>query len=344
MNKSRNIFARFFGVPVRGQSYLNLLYMLLAFPLGIFYFIFLIGGFTLGIPLLLVLVGVLVLLVVFAGWVAFVAFERQLAIWLLKTDVPPYLPEGNITTGTSGFVGHILANRATWTGLVFLFLKMPLGIFSLALMVSLFGFTLLCLAAPFIYDWVQLEVWLPWGQVWAVENLGEAIILFFAGILMIFVSFHLLNITAWIWGRVAYWMLGVKQKEAARIEPVHETAPEQLEGVEAESPPAETAVAGTGALLEAAQEPELTEQEIDPKDVPLITPPPAQNTMLINEGDLPAVEPVEEKDLSPPEWLLERYDALEYYEADESPSAVQKPEDNEDIEQGSEHQADWEEE
>ena len=30
MSKSTNIFARFFGVPFRGQSYVNLLYLLLA--------------------------------------------------------------------------------------------------------------------------------------------------------------------------------------------------------------------------------------------------------------------------------------------------------------------------
>jgi hypothetical protein len=92
-------------------------------------------------------------------------------------------------------------------------------------------------------------------------------------------------------------------------------------------------VAGTGALLEAAQEPELTDQDIDPKDVPLITPPPAQSTMLIDEGDLPAVEPLEEKDLSPPEWLLERYDALEYYEAEATREKLEDPESDEGSEQ-----------
>lgn len=329
MRKSNNIFARFFGVVIRGQTYLNLVYLAIALPLAVFYFVFLVGGLTLGISLLIVLIGVLILLVVFAAWVAFVAFERQMAIWMLKVDVPPYLPEGTIQTGTSGFVGHIIANRATWTGLLFLFLKLPLGIFSLTLLLSLSGITLGSLAAPFIYNLVPIDIWLPGGVIWSISTLGDAMILFAFGVAMVFVSLHLLNIMAWVWGRIAYWMLGVERKPELEIEPVavQEVETKGQEGM---------AVAATAAVVSSEQESvsdELTVEDEPPTpvepvaesvsdEVALITPPPDGETIVIDESDLPGSEP--EEDLSPPEWLLERYDALEYYDAESPPEPAEE--------------------
>ena len=39
--------AKFFGVAIRGQTYLNLIYLSLSFPLGLVYFIVLVVGFAL---------------------------------------------------------------------------------------------------------------------------------------------------------------------------------------------------------------------------------------------------------------------------------------------------------
>lgn len=355
MSKSNNIFARFFGVIIRGQSYLNILYLLLALPLGVFYYVFLIGGFTLGIALLIVLIGVLVLLVVFAAWVAFVAFERQLAVWLLREEVPAYLPEGTISTGTSGFVGHILVNRATWTGLLFLFLKLPLGAVSLALMAALIGITLLSLGAPVIYNFFLMELWLPGGSVWRIDTIGEALILFVIGLAMIFISLHLINIIAWFWGRMAFWMLGVETKPAFAVQPVaveeavevEKGAPAaDLEGVEAElvaagdvATSAEAQAAEIEGVEEQGEDIAQVASEAPDSETPLITPPPDQQTRYIDEADLPSGAP-EDKELSPPEWLLERYDALEYYEAETPPEPAEEPARDLEAQSGEEQPAD----
>ena len=54
-----NPLERLYGVFVKPQTYLNILYLLLAFPLGIAYFVFLVTGFSLGISLLILWVGLL---------------------------------------------------------------------------------------------------------------------------------------------------------------------------------------------------------------------------------------------------------------------------------------------
>ena len=54
----------FFGVVTRGRSYLNVLYLFIAFPLGVAYFVFLSIGWSLSLGLILLWIGLLVLLAV----------------------------------------------------------------------------------------------------------------------------------------------------------------------------------------------------------------------------------------------------------------------------------------
>ncbi len=86
MNKLRLV--PFFSVVIEPQSYLNILYLLLSFPLGIAYFVFLVTGISLGFGLAIIWLGIPILaLVLAASWVLY-QFERLLAIHLLKEGAP----------------------------------------------------------------------------------------------------------------------------------------------------------------------------------------------------------------------------------------------------------------
>ncbi len=76
-------------VALRRQTYLNVLYLIAAFPLGLAYLIFLVVGLALGFGLSFILVGVPILFGVGAAWWRLGAFERELAIWWLGADIPP---------------------------------------------------------------------------------------------------------------------------------------------------------------------------------------------------------------------------------------------------------------
>jgi hypothetical protein len=72
-------------VPVRIQTYRNLCYLVVMFPLGIVYFTLLTVGFTIGIPLMIVVIGIpiivlLLVLVADDGQVRFLMhrFSRNL--------------------------------------------------------------------------------------------------------------------------------------------------------------------------------------------------------------------------------------------------------------------------
>ena len=111
----------------RRQTYLNIAYLLLAFPLGLAYFLFLVVGLTVGFALVLTLVGIPILLLMhLAAW-ALMNLERWLAIRLLGVDIPPMSP-----VDPQGPMWRRLIGKATdpsmWTGMFFLLAKLPLGI------------------------------------------------------------------------------------------------------------------------------------------------------------------------------------------------------------------------
>ncbi|ELZ96872.1 hypothetical protein C440_03823 [Haloferax mucosum ATCC BAA-1512] len=82
-----------FGVVTDGQSYKNIAYLLLSFPLGSFYLVALVAGLGLGISLPLTLVGLPLLFGVLYLGRLLAAGERRLAERLLGLEIerPPSL-------------------------------------------------------------------------------------------------------------------------------------------------------------------------------------------------------------------------------------------------------------
>ena len=207
----------FFGVIAEPQSYISIFYLLLAFPLGIAYFVFLVTGISVGASLIIIWVGVPILALVLAGSWAMCEFERFLALSLLKEDIPRTIRERSIVTDDQNlssverlFVGtwrrfkSHLTNRLTWTGMLYLFLKFPLGIGSFVMVVVLVAVTGALLGAPSYY-WVDDGIDLG---IWQVDALWEALILMLPGIPLVFISLHLMKAAAFLSGRLARVMLG----------------------------------------------------------------------------------------------------------------------------------------
>ena len=196
----------FFGVVAEPQSYLNIAYLLLAFPLGTFYFVFLVTGFSLGFGLIITLIGIPILLLVLSGSWALCRFDRQVAITLLNEDIP--LSVSRIESGGLwSRVKALLKDGATWTGVLYLFLKFPLGFVTFTITVTLIALTVGLLAAP-TYMWTSDP--LVWGS-WSFDPFPWSWILTIIGIPMVFISLHLLNAIAVVFGRMTRVMLGKLQ-------------------------------------------------------------------------------------------------------------------------------------
>ncbi len=200
-----------FGVFVRPQTYLNLVYLYLAFPLGIAYFVFIVVGLSVGFGLIITIFGVpLLVLTIVASWLLS-SFERELANRLLKEDIPPILQEDISGLTLLGKLKALLSNPVTWTGLLFLIVKFPIGVASFILATLLLTGSMALLAAPIYYRWSPINF-----GIWTVDTFGEAIILAPIGIVMAIVTPHVLNFAAFLSGRLAYLMLGVNWWGPAR--------------------------------------------------------------------------------------------------------------------------------
>ena len=195
---------RFLHVLVEPRSYLNAIYLLTAFPLGLTYFLVLTAGMISGAFLSIAAVGLLILLAtIVAAW-GFALFERELAIGLLGVKVPPLsLPDAELVSPWRMLVRH-LRQPATWRSLVYLFLKLPFGIFATLLSGALLGASILGI----IYPLVRFNMDGPTPQ--AIGNLVFPGLFAFAGLAF---SMHVLNAIARTWGRFAADMLGVGEEQ-----------------------------------------------------------------------------------------------------------------------------------
>lgn len=194
----------FFGVVAGPQSYLNIVYLLLAFPLGTFYFVFLVTGLSLGFGMIITLVGIPILLLVLGGSWVLCKFERNVAITLLNEDIPA--ASSQLTSqGLWMRVKLCLTNRVTWTGVLYLLLKFPVGIATFTIAVTLISVSLGLLTVPIYYSFVDMN-WILWN----IDMLWEALLLTLIGIPTVFISLRLMNGAASVSGRLARVMLEIR--------------------------------------------------------------------------------------------------------------------------------------
>lgn len=259
-----------FGVIVRGQSYLNILYLLLAFPLGILYFIFLVTGFSLGITLLIIWVGLLILPLVFAGSWVLAMFERQMAILLLNEKIPPMSHPLPADQGAWDHIKAHLTNLVTWKSLIYLFVKFPLGILSFTVVVFFVALAGALVTAPLTFSFFPLQM-MFWGDVvWRIDTLGEALIAFVIGLVLALVSLHVMNALAWLSGKFARLMLGDKKLAKVEAQPAS-VAPAQPEVYIAEREPVEMPASPPAAPVFFAQ-PEAPQSVVAPQSEDMLQP------------------------------------------------------------------------
>ena len=208
------------GVVIDPQTYRNLLYLLLAFPLGVVYFVVLTFGLALGMGLSVVLVGIPILIAVIIATRPVAAFERLLANRLLAVTIStPTDVRKTETPGLWPALRGYLGAASTWKGLVFLYLKFWVGVFSFVLVVVGIVVPLAFLTAPLHYT--DPDVMIGVGS-WTIDTVPEAIfgMVLGAGLLIFFL--HLLNAVAWLSGLFARALLGPGGVSSSTTPPTEE--------------------------------------------------------------------------------------------------------------------------
>ena len=196
------------GIVIEGQTYRNVLYLFLAFPLGLIYYFVLVLGFTLGLVLSVLVVGLGILLGTAIGLRYIAAFERGLANTLLGTEIPE--PDdvkkadgGIVETGKA-----YLQAPSTWRGLAFVVLKFPLGILAFILLVSFLGTGLELLLIPLFPEGVFNVQIAGWEVARSVETTTHQAIAVLVGAVLTLAAFHILNVVAGAYASIASSLLG----------------------------------------------------------------------------------------------------------------------------------------
>jgi|AntRauTorcE11898_2_1112593.scaffolds.fasta_scaffold08763_2 hypothetical protein len=216
---------RFLDVVVRPATYLSVSYLLLAFPLGVAYVVFVSVGFGLGVGLAVVLVGVPILALTILGALAAGRAEAVLARYLLDVDVDqrPLPRDGRLRER----VWRVLADAGTWKTVAYLPSKLAFGIAGVVVSTSVLATGASMLLVPLYYTEPGLYVglvtnrpvelhptlYVAWNNLlvgveavwtldaWRVDTFGDAIVVAAAGALLLVVGLHVLSAL----GRLARW-------------------------------------------------------------------------------------------------------------------------------------------
>ncbi len=195
----------FFKVLTNLQTYKNIAYLLLSFPLGIFYFVLLIVGISLGLALSMTWIGIPVLVGVLAACYGLGNFERTLASNILGIEI-----KYTKLQKTESFwknLKNLITNPITWKSIFYLFLKFPLGIFSFVVSVSLIALFVSLISTPVVYGLNFCQQCIGFGAI-NVDTMPKAIFAMVIGIILMFISLHIINGLTWLYTQLAKIMLG----------------------------------------------------------------------------------------------------------------------------------------
>jgi len=189
------------------QTYGSLGYLLVGLPLGIFGFTVLVTGFSLGLGLIVTLVGIPVLVATLLFVRAYAALERRLAWSWLEAPMPRTTTMA-LRGGISGVfwarLGSLVGSRRTWREVGFVVLRLPLGIAGFAVAVTIVSLMVVGLAQPIVVTaGFETEI----GS-WTIDTFIESLAYLPFSILFLLVGPRILLGLGKVSGRIATTFLG----------------------------------------------------------------------------------------------------------------------------------------
>jgi hypothetical protein len=184
----------------------NLVYLLLGLPLGVLYFVVLLTGFTLGAGLSITLIGIPILVAMIFVTYILGDLERSTTSKLLGIEI--IKPEGKPARDDSALsiLTAQLKSLTFWKEAVYLFLKMPLGIFTFVVSITFVSLSLTLLATPAIINFFPAENLMVFNE--PINTMREAWLCFGGGLVLSAISILIVNGVANLHGKLTLWALG----------------------------------------------------------------------------------------------------------------------------------------
>jgi hypothetical protein len=167
--KSKNMFYQIFSPYWNPRTYLAMLYLFLMFPLGIFYFTYIVTGLSVGLGLVVTVIGIPILIlfllsILGIGWLHGRMTEALLGVRMLRSKSKPR------TKGSAWErLKRTFTNPRLYSTLLYLLLIFPLGIFYFVFLVTAISVSLSLIFGPVL--WVLWDVWgipagIPGAPLW----------------------------------------------------------------------------------------------------------------------------------------------------------------------------------
>jgi hypothetical protein len=197
---------RLFGMLIDPRAYSALFYMFVALPTGIFYFTWVVTGISLSLGLSILIIGLPFALFFLATVRALSLAEGRVVEALLGERMPRRADQTAPTGSWLDRIGYWLTDARSWSTLLYMVLRLPLGIFSFVLFTTLLSFTLALFAGPILslmFDWPMFTLgrYEFYPPVWAIP------LWWLAGAVTGFVTLHLAVLLGRLYAALAKAML-----------------------------------------------------------------------------------------------------------------------------------------
>ena len=185
----------------------NLVYLLLALPLGILYFVILVTGYALGAGLIITLVGVPILVTMIFVTYLLGDLDRAMTSKLLGVKIakPEAIPARD--DSARSILVTQLKSLEFWKEFVYLLLKMPLGVITFTVTIVFISLSLGLIAAPFILTYVPEARMMLWYG-YEIDTMQKAVVTSVVGLGLGVLTIFLINGFANAMGSISVWALG----------------------------------------------------------------------------------------------------------------------------------------
>lgn len=211
----RDVLQRFVTAPVRVSTYKRLVYLLLAFPLGMAYFIAFTTASSLGVSLAFTLVGIPLLILTLVATTGAAKLEARLAEVLLGQETArPRSLRASLDTdeGYAVALRRFLTEPTTWTSIAVVLLKFLYGLAAFVITVTGSTIVLTMLIAPVAYDNPDSSYQI--GS-YAVSTLPEALAIAGLGVIGLWVICNVFNAFAMVGGVMTDALLSIGRRADA---------------------------------------------------------------------------------------------------------------------------------
>ena len=204
--KPRSILGRFFGVYADSRAWGALLYMLIAFVTGVFYFTWAVTGLSLSISFAIFIFGLPLALLFLLSVRGLALLEGRLVEALLGVRMPrrPLFTQQGLKWIER--LKHLVMDKHTWLSVLYMFIQFILGTVYFILFTLVLSFSFSFIAVPFLQELLN-EPFIYFGDARYFLPMWSYPLFVLGGFLLWTIFMHIARGVGQLHGRFAKWML-----------------------------------------------------------------------------------------------------------------------------------------